>query len=468
MVSDLTGLPTANASLLDEATAAAEAMTLVRRANRKNTSTRFVVDADCLPQTIAVVRTRAAAMGIEVDVRDVVRRPARRRLAAASSCSTPGASGRVRDPRPVIDAAHAAGALAVVATDLLALTMLESPGAVGRRRRARVEPALRRAAVLRRPARRLHGGPRRARAPPARPAGRGLGRRGRPARVPARPADPRAAHPPRQGDVEHLHRAGAAGRRRLDVRRLPRSGRADAGSPSAPTATRRCWRARRARRALGSSTTRSSTPSWSARRGRGRRRSGTRANDLGLHLGVDGDRPGAGRGVRGDDPRAPRHRARGVRRRRPPTATRSTPTTDAAIAGRPAPRDGVPRPIRSSTPTTPRRSCCATCGCSSDRDYALDRGMIPLGSCTMKLNATAEMEPISYPGFADLHPFAPAEDAAGYLRAGRASSSAGWPRSPATRRCRSSRTPGRRASWPGCSRSAATTTPTATSSATSA
>ena len=50
----------------------------------------------------------------------------------------------------------------------------------------------------------------------------------------------------------------------------------------------------------------------------------------------------------------------------------------------------------------------------SDRDFALDRGMIPLGSCTMKLNATAEMEPISYPGFADLHPFAPAEDAAGY------------------------------------------------------
>jgi glycine dehydrogenase len=51
----------------------------------------------------------------------------------------------------------------------------------------------------------------------------------------------------------------------------------------------------------------------------------------------------------------------------------------------------------------------------SDRDYALDRGMIPLGSCTMKLNATAEMEPISYPGFADLHPFVPAEDAAGFI-----------------------------------------------------
>ena len=50
----------------------------------------------------------------------------------------------------------------------------------------------------------------------------------------------------------------------------------------------------------------------------------------------------------------------------------------------------------------------------ADRDFALDRGMIPLGSCTMKLNATTEMEPITYPGFADIHPFAPAEQFAGY------------------------------------------------------
>ncbi|HEX6249408.1 MAG TPA: glycine dehydrogenase (aminomethyl-transferring), partial [Nocardioidaceae bacterium] len=70
MVGDLTGLPTANASLLDEGTAAAEAMTLVRRANRKATG-RFVVDSDALPQTIAVVQTRALAMGIEVEVADL-------------------------------------------------------------------------------------------------------------------------------------------------------------------------------------------------------------------------------------------------------------------------------------------------------------------------------------------------------------------------------------------------------------
>jgi len=102
MVSDLAGLPTANASLLDEGTAAAEAMTLVRRANRTNTSRRFIVDKDCLPQTIAVVQTRARAMDIEVVVAD---------LAAELPDSDfsgvliqyPGASGRVVDPRPPAD-----------------------------------------------------------------------------------------------------------------------------------------------------------------------------------------------------------------------------------------------------------------------------------------------------------------------------------------------------------------------------
>ena len=130
MVGDLSGLPTANASLLDEATAAAEAMTLVRRANRKNTSSRFVVDAGVLPQTIDVVRTRAEAMGITVDVRDAYADLPTEDVAGVL-VQYPEADGRVRDPRPVIDAVHAAGGLAVVASDLLALTVLESPGQLG-------------------------------------------------------------------------------------------------------------------------------------------------------------------------------------------------------------------------------------------------------------------------------------------------------------------------------------------------
>src|SRR5688572_16912203 len=129
VVGDLTGLPTANASLLDEGTAAAEAMTLVRRGNRK-ASGPFVVDADALPQTIEVVRTRAEAMGIEVRVADLREGLPDGELSGVL-VQYPGASGRIVDPRPVIDAAHERNALAVVAADLLALTLLEAPGEMG-------------------------------------------------------------------------------------------------------------------------------------------------------------------------------------------------------------------------------------------------------------------------------------------------------------------------------------------------
>ena len=104
----------------------------------------------------------------------------------------------------------------------------------------------------------------------------------------------------------------------------------------------------------------------------------------------------------------------------------------------------------------------------ADRDYALDRGMIPLGSCTMKLNATTEMEPVTWPEFGALHPFAPAEQAEGYLSAHPAAWRTSSPRSPATTRSASSPTPARRASWPGCWRSAPTTGRTATPPAPSA
>src|SRR3954468_4596228 len=129
VVGDLTGLPTANASLLDEGTAAAEAMTLVRRASRR-ASGPFVVDADALPQTIAVIRTRAEAMGLDVRVADLTDGLPEGDLSGLL-VQYPGASGRVLDPRPLVDEAHARGALVVVAADLLALTLLESPGTLG-------------------------------------------------------------------------------------------------------------------------------------------------------------------------------------------------------------------------------------------------------------------------------------------------------------------------------------------------
>src|SRR6266540_3086981 len=129
MVADLTGLDIANASLLDEATAAAEAMTLARRSS-KAAANVYAVDADTLPQTIAVIRTRALPLGIEVRVVDVDAEPLPDGYFGLH-LQYPGASGKVRDHAALIEAAHAAGALVTVAADLLALTLLRSPGSAG-------------------------------------------------------------------------------------------------------------------------------------------------------------------------------------------------------------------------------------------------------------------------------------------------------------------------------------------------
>ncbi len=134
MVADLTGLDVAGASMLDEATAAAEAMTLVRRAGRAAAGAVFVVDADTLPQTLAVLATRAEPLGIALRVVDLSSGwPADLPEAGAFGVllSYPGASGAVRDHRALAAAAHDAGASVVVAADLLALTLLEAPGEWG-------------------------------------------------------------------------------------------------------------------------------------------------------------------------------------------------------------------------------------------------------------------------------------------------------------------------------------------------
>ncbi|HYB46941.1 MAG TPA: glycine dehydrogenase (aminomethyl-transferring), partial [Streptosporangiaceae bacterium] len=130
MVADLTALPWAGASLLDEATAAAEAMTLARRASGKGHV--FLADADCLPQTLAVLRTRAEPLGIHLVVEPVTAEAiARQDDLFGVLLQFPGASGVIRDLTPLIEAAHAHGALAAVAADLLALTLLRPPGEMG-------------------------------------------------------------------------------------------------------------------------------------------------------------------------------------------------------------------------------------------------------------------------------------------------------------------------------------------------
>ncbi|MGB3556036.1 MAG: glycine dehydrogenase (aminomethyl-transferring), partial [Jannaschia sp.] len=124
MVSDLTGLPVANASLLDEATACAEGMVMAQRV-AKSKARAFFVDANCHPQNIAVMRTRAEPLGIELIVGDPDDLDAETVFGAIFQY--PGTHGHLRDLTPQMEALHAANAIGVVATDLLALCLLKEP-----------------------------------------------------------------------------------------------------------------------------------------------------------------------------------------------------------------------------------------------------------------------------------------------------------------------------------------------------
>jgi len=127
MISDLTGMEMSNSSMLDEGTAAAEAMALCQRMS-KSKSSRFFVDSDCLPQTIEVIKTRAEPMGIEVEVADPAGFEGE---AFGILLQYPGASGEVRDYRDIIGKVQAQKGLAVMAADILSLVLLESPGSLG-------------------------------------------------------------------------------------------------------------------------------------------------------------------------------------------------------------------------------------------------------------------------------------------------------------------------------------------------
>jgi glycine dehydrogenase len=411
MVADLTGLPTANASLLDEATAAAEAMTLVRRAQRKNTSTRFLVDADCLPQTIAVVRTRAAAMGITVEVIDAFDE-----LPADDYCGvlvqSPGASGRVRDLRQVIDTAHATDALAVVATDLLALTLVESPGSWGAD--VAVGSSQRFGVPL------FYGGPHAGfmavrdgleRQLPGRLVGVSVDSHGKPAYRLA--LQTREQHIRRDKATSNICTAqvllavtasmyavyhGPGGLHRIAER-----------------VHRYATLLAEALRQTGQDVEHDAFFDTITVRTRGQAESVREsARTAGVHLGVGGDdlvRVAVSETTTRDHLDAVMQ-AFGA-------APLDWEALDATVD------DAIPADLARTTEflTHPvfnsyhsETKMMRYLRMLADRDYALDLGMIPLGSCTMKLNAAAEMEPISYPGFANLHPFAPADDAAGYLR----------------------------------------------------
>ncbi len=410
VIGDLTGLPTANSSLLDEGTAAAEAMTLTRRARRKQTGP-FVIDADALPQTIDVVHTRARAMGIEVVVADLADGlPAD---LGDAPCGVlvqyPGASGRILDPRPVIEEIHARGGLAVVAADPLALTLLEAPGALGAD--VVVGSSQRFGVPL------FYGGPHAGfmavaagleRHLPGRLVGLSKDSLGRPAYRLA--LQTREQHIRRDKATSNICTAqvllavaasmyavyhGPEGLRRIAEHAHRSAGRiASALSAGGLDVVHDAW----------FDTLTVGVP-------KGAVEIVARARALGLQLRlVDDDTIGLSTSeTTTDSTVAGVLKAFGVAEQ-----SAAATATETLPAGLRRTTDYLTHPVfhEHHSETQMLRYLRRL----SARDYALDRGMIPLGSCTMKLNATTEMEPISLPGFADLHPFAPAEDAQGYHR----------------------------------------------------
>ncbi|OUC98227.1 aminomethyl-transferring glycine dehydrogenase [Streptosporangium minutum] len=407
VVSDLTALDVAGASLLDEATAAAEAMTLARRAGRAKSDV-FVVDADALPQTKAVLRTRAEPLGIELVESDFT--------AELPECfgvlvQYPGASGRVRDFRSIADAAHARGAQVVAAADLLALTLLAAPGefgadiAIGSSQRFGVPLGF--------------GGPH-----AAYMAVRDGLQRQMPGRLVgvSQDADQRPAYRlALQTREQHIRREKATSNICTAQVLLA----VIAGMYAVyhgPEGLRRIGR-RIHRHAVvlaeglrhgGVEVVHDTFFDTVLARVPGRAAqvvAAARDNGVNLRL-VDDDHVG----VTCDEKTELIHLEQVLAAFEVNGAVLTdldAATHDALPAALARVSDYLTHPVfhshRSETAMLRylRRL--------QDKDIALDRSMIPLGSCTMKLNATTEMEPITWPEFAGLHPYAPQEQAAGYL-----------------------------------------------------
>ncbi|MCY7342274.1 MAG: aminomethyl-transferring glycine dehydrogenase [Pseudonocardia sp.] len=425
VIADLTGLPVAGASLLDEATAAAEAMTLLRRAGRA-ASPRFVVDADTLPQTLDVLRTRAEPLGIELVVADLrgpddgAGQPARGGLPDGEFygvlLSYPGASGALWDPSALIAAAHERGALVAVAADLLALTMLTPPGELGAD--AAVGTTQRFGVPL------GFGGPHAAflsvrqslaRQLPGRLVGLSRDADGNPALRLA--LQTREQHIRREKATSNICTAqvllavvaacyavyhGPDGLRRIAARAHRMAAVLAAGL-----------------RGGGIDVVHGEFFDTVTARVPGRSDAVVdAAHAAGISLRrVDADTVG----IACSELTTVAHvgtvwaafgipEAAGAA---PDAAALDAVTADALPAGLVRSSAYLTHPVfhehRSET------SLMRWLRRLADADLALDRTMIPLGSCTMKLNAVAEMEPITWPAFADLHPFAPSQDAAGTL-----------------------------------------------------
>lgn len=412
MVCDLTGLATANASMLDESTAVAEGMLLARRAS-KSPSSVFVVDADAFVQTKAVLRTRADAVGIELVERDLAGGEPLPDALFGVFVQYPGASGLVWDPAAVIAAAQEAGGLAVVAADLLALALLRSPGsfgadvAVGTTQRFGVPMGF--------------GGPH---------AGYMAVRRGLERQLPGRlvgVSRDAEGHPAYrlalQTREQHIRREKATSNictaqvllavmaSMYAVYHGPDGLREIAQDVASKAGLLHTWLNDAGAQVVHDTffdTLLVSTPDAPAIVSRAR-------TEFGLLL-REVDARTVGVSVDETTSITELHRVAllfgGAQER-----------VFGFIAGAGAERH-LPQELRRTDPylTHPvfhvhhsETAMMRYLTRLADRDYALDRGMIPLGSCTMKLNAAAAMTAITWPEFAELHPFAPREDAEGTL-----------------------------------------------------
>ncbi|HHU10911.1 MAG TPA: aminomethyl-transferring glycine dehydrogenase [Intrasporangiaceae bacterium] len=415
VVADLTGLPTAGASLLDEGTAAAEAMTLMRRSSKVAQDAVLVIDAQTFPQTLAVVQTRAAALQFDVVVADLtgvrdadgLREVAGGRDVFGVLVQYPSADGLIHDWSALTAAAHEAGALVTAAADLLALTLLQAPGewgadvAVGTTQRFGVPMGF--------------GGPHAGymsvragleRTLPGRLVGVSVDAHGSPAYRLA--LQTREQHIRRERATSNICTAQV-------LLAVLASMYAVYHGPDGLT--------RIAQEVHGKATALADA----LRSGGVAVREGTVFDTLTVD--VPGQADTVVQAALDAGITLWQQSADEVRVSVDETTTSADLAAVAAAFGVAAPLAAQPAPIggdlarESEFLTHPTfhayRSETAMLRYLrrlSDRDFALDRGMIPLGSCTMKLNATTEMLPITWPEFNALHPFAPREHSTGSRR----------------------------------------------------
>ncbi|MFF2976239.1 aminomethyl-transferring glycine dehydrogenase [Streptomyces albidoflavus] len=411
-VADLTGLPTSGASLLDEGTAAAEAMALSRRVGKVKQGV-FLIDADAFPQTVAVIETRAEPTGVEVVVADLsegIPAEVAERGVFGVLLQYPGASGAVRDLKPVIDAAHQLGAVVTVAADLLALTLLTPPGqlgadiAVGTTQRFGVPMGF--------------GGPHAGYMAVREKFARSL-----PGRLVGVSVD---------ADGDRAYRLALQTREQHIRREKATSNICTAQVLLAVMAGMYAvYHGPEGLRAIAGRTHR-----FAALLAAGLRQGGVEVTEESFFDTVTARVPGRAAQV------ASAARERGINLRQVDADHLSVACDETTTRARLAAvweAFGVGADIEELDASAPdalpeallREDAYLTHPVFhqyrsetamlrylkrlADRDYALDRGMIPLGSCTMKLNATTEMEPVTWPEFGALHPFAPADQAQGYL-----------------------------------------------------